>query len=67
MTRTMARTWSSTSEDEHTTDLIIQCGDHTFYAHKDAVCARSQKLQDACSASAEVRKLILTAHANEAD
>jgi hypothetical protein len=63
----MARTWSAASEDDPSADLIIVCGDHTFYAHKDAVCARSQKLQGACSASAEVRKLILTAHANEAD
>jgi hypothetical protein len=49
-------------------DIIIECGSHTFRAHKDVVCAQSQKLQDACSASTKVRELsIRIAHTNEAD
>ena len=57
MTATMPQTWSSTSEDDTTVDIIIVCGDRTFYAHKDAVCAHALKLQDACNALIEVSKL----------
>ena len=61
----MLRTWSN--EDSSTTDILLQCGDRTFYAHKDAICAHSQRLQDACSADTKVRELsIRIAHANEA-
>jgi hypothetical protein len=50
-------------------DIIIVCGGHTFHAHKDAVCAHSQKLQDACSESTQVRKLLVLRiiHTSEAD
>jgi hypothetical protein len=49
-------------------DIIIECGGHTFRAHKDVVRSQSQKLQDACRASANVCELsIRIAHTNEAD
>jgi hypothetical protein len=68
MSATMPRTWSSTSEDDTTVDIIIVCGDRTFYAHQDAVCAHSQKLQDACSANTKVREIHdRIARTNEAD
>jgi hypothetical protein len=41
----------------HPPDIVIQRGDRSFYAHKDVVCAHTQKLQDACSVVTEVREL----------
>jgi hypothetical protein len=77
----LATTTTTTSPAEMTTnmqppprlhgappDIIIKCGGWTFRAHKDVVCAQSQKLQDACTASTDVRELsIHIAHTNEAD
>ena len=63
-----SRTWSTASEDDNTFDIIIECSDRTFYAHRDAVYAHSQKLQDAYNANTQVRELyIRIAHTNEAD
>lgn len=62
------RAWSSVREDGAPTDLIIECGGHTFHAHQDAVCLQSQRLQEACSMSTKVRELsICITHITEAD
>ncbi|KAM0711360.1 hypothetical protein Q7P35_002100 [Cladosporium inversicolor] len=48
-------------------DIILQCGDHTFEAHRSIVCRQSQKLRDACDAASKVGTPRFRIHTREAD
>jgi hypothetical protein len=43
-------------------NITVECGGQTFPAHKVIVCPQSQKIQDACDATAKVGAPHLRVH-----